>query len=98
MTTDTPVRADAAVRPPFGDRAERAAVGKAARPGAPLRSLGELDAAPDRDSVGLLLGQAESRVAGLVPVRHGRMLASPFAFYRGAAIVMAADLARTPTS
>jgi uncharacterized protein (DUF2252 family) len=48
--------------------------------------------------VGLLLDQAESRVPELVPVRHGRMLVSPFTFYRGAALPMAADLAGTPTS
>jgi uncharacterized protein (DUF2252 family) len=48
--------------------------------------------------VGLLLGQAASRVPELVPVRHGRMLVSPFTFYRGAALPMAADLAGTPAS
>jgi Uncharacterized protein conserved in bacteria (DUF2252) len=47
------------------------------------------------DPVGRLLGQAESRVPELVPVRHGRMLTSPFAYYRGAALPMAADLAGT---
>jgi hypothetical protein len=46
----------------------------------------------------LLLGQAPSRVPELIPIRHGRMLVSPFTFYRGAALVMAADLAGTPTS
>jgi uncharacterized protein (DUF2252 family) len=48
--------------------------------------------------VGLLLGQAQSRVPELVPIRHGRMLVSAFTFYRGAALPMAADLATTPTS
>ena len=48
--------------------------------------------------VGLLLGQAESRVPELVPVRHGRMLTSPFAYFRGAALPMAADLAGTRSS
>jgi uncharacterized protein (DUF2252 family) len=48
--------------------------------------------------VALLEEQAESRVPELVPVRHGRMLASPFTFYRGAAVIMAADLAATPRS
>jgi uncharacterized protein (DUF2252 family) len=48
--------------------------------------------------VGLLLEQSVSRVAELVPVRHGRMLVSPFTFYRGAALPMAADLAATPTT
>ncbi len=48
--------------------------------------------------MGLLLGQAQSRVPELVPIRHGRMLVSAFTFYRGAALPMAADLATTPTS
>ncbi len=52
-----------------------------------------MPAATSRDPVGLLLGQAKSRVPELVPVRHGRMLVSPFAYYRGAALPMAADLA-----
>ena len=46
----------------------------------------------------MLLSQAESRVPELVPIRHGRMLVSPFTYYRGAALPMAADLATTPTS
>ena len=48
--------------------------------------------------MGLLLEQAGSRVPELVPVRHGRMLVSPFTFFRGAALPMAADLARTPAT
>ncbi|HTH85273.1 DUF2252 domain-containing protein [Mycobacterium sp.] len=60
----------------------------------PRSSLADFVAAHDRpDPVALLESQAESRIADLVPVRYGRMLASPFAFYRGAAIIMAADLA-----
>jgi uncharacterized protein (DUF2252 family) len=78
-------------------RGERAAAGKAARATAPLESHGQLDPV-GRDPVGLLLGQAASRVPELVPIRHGRMLASPFAFFRGAALPMAADLARVPSS
>jgi uncharacterized protein (DUF2252 family) len=74
------------------------AAGKAARRRAPLESHREFEPAPDRDPVGLLLGQAETRVPELVAVRHGRMLVSPFAFFRGAALPMAADLATTPTS
>jgi uncharacterized protein (DUF2252 family) len=54
------------------------------------------DAAPERDAVAILLRQAETRVPELVAVRHGRMLESPFSFYRGAPAVMAADLAPTP--
>ena len=48
------------------------------------------------DPISLLEEQAESRLAELVPIRYGRMLSSPFAFYRGAALVMASDLARGP--
>ena len=54
--------------------------------------------AESRDPVGLLLSQAKTRVPDLVRIRHGRMLVSPFTFYRGAALVMAADLESTPTS
>jgi len=79
-------------------RADRVARGKDARVVAPLESHGEFSPGPGRDPVGLLLGQAESRVPELVPVRHGRMLVSPFTFYRGAALPMAADLAGTPSS
>ena len=79
-------------------RADRAARGKDARAVAPLESHAEFSPRPGRDPVGLLLGQAASRVPELVPVRHGRMLVSPFTFYRGAALPMAADLAGTPAS
>src|SRR3954449_11269557 len=79
-------------------RADRVARGKDARAVAPLESHAQFSPGPGRDPVGLLLGQAESRVAELVPVRHGRMLVSPFTYYRGAALPMAADLAGTPTS
>ena len=79
-------------------RADRVARGKDARAVAPLESNAEFSPGPGRDPVGLLLGQAESRVPELVPIRHGRMLVSPFTFYRGAALPMAADLAATPAS
>jgi len=79
-------------------RADRAALGKDARAVAPLESQAEFSPGPGRDPVGLLLGQAASRVPELVPVRHGRMLVSAFTFYRGAALPMAADLASTPAS
>jgi uncharacterized protein (DUF2252 family) len=77
-------------------RADRVARGKDAREMTPLESHAEFQPAGARDPVGLLLGQAKSRVPELVPVRHGRMLVSPFTFYRGAALPMAADLAITP--
>jgi len=79
-------------------RADRVARGKDARVVAPLESQAEFSPGRGRDPVGLLLGQAASRVPELVPVRHGRMLVSPFTFYRGAALPMAADLAGTPAS
>jgi uncharacterized protein (DUF2252 family) len=79
--------------------AERAAVGKAARAEVPRSSHGGWDPAADRrDPVELLEQQAETRVPELVPIRYGRMLTSPFAFYRGAAGLMATDLAATPSS
>jgi len=77
---------------------QSAAAGKAARQLAPLASHRDFSAAASRDPVGLLLGQAKSRVPELVPVRHGRMLVSPFAYFRGAALPMAADLAATGSS
>ena len=79
-------------------REQSIAAGKAARQRAPLESHRDFAAAASRDPVGLLLGQAESRVPELVPVRHGRMLTSPFTYYRGAALPMAADLAGTRSS
>ena len=78
-------------------RADRVARGRDARALAPLESHAEFAPGP-RDPIGLLLEQDKARVPELVPIRHGRMLASPFAFYRGAALPMAADLATTPTS
>ena len=76
--------------------AERAARGKAARAEVPRASHATLEPSPDRDPVGVLDGQAASRVPELVPIRYGRMLASPFTFYRGAAAIMASDLGPTP--
>jgi uncharacterized protein (DUF2252 family) len=79
--------------------AERVAAGKAARAAAPRSSHRGWEAPPSRpDPVGLLESQAASRVPELVPIRYGRMLVSPFAFFRGAALIMASDLATTPTS
>ncbi len=78
--------------------AERKAQGKAAREKAPLESHAEIGPDAGRDPVGLVIGQAASRVPDLVPIRHGRMLVSPFTFYRGAALPMAADLSKVPSS
>ena len=79
-------------------REQSIAAGKAARQLAPLESHWDFAVPASRDPIGLLLRQAESRVPELVPVRHGRMLLSPFAYYRGAALPMAADLAGTRAS
>ncbi|HUK72216.1 MAG TPA: DUF2252 domain-containing protein [Streptosporangiaceae bacterium] len=79
--------------------AERAARGKAARAEVPRASHAVFDPPADRpDPVSLLERQAVSRVPELVPVRYGRMLVSPFTFFRGAALPMASDLAKTPVS
>ena len=78
-------------------RAERAARGKVARAEVPRSSLGRWEPAPGRrDPVDVLEEQAQTRVPELVPIRYGRMLVSPFTFYRGAAALMAADLADAP--
>jgi uncharacterized protein (DUF2252 family) len=78
---------------------ERVALGKAARTGAPRASHQVWEEPPTRsDPVALLESQAASRVQELVPIRYGRMLVSPFTFYRGAALIMASDLATTPNS
>jgi uncharacterized protein (DUF2252 family) len=79
--------------------AERAAKGKAARAEVPRNSHAAFDPVADRrDPIGLLEEQAKSRVQELVPVRWGRMMVSPFTYYRGAALPMASDLAGTPVS
>ena len=84
-------------RVPHPTAAERAANGKAARATSPRSAHGEWEPARDRrDPVDLLEEQAASRVPELVPIRYGRMLVSPFTFYRGAAYPMAADLADAP--
>ena len=79
--------------------ADRAAKGRAARAAVPRASHAAWAPSPERrDPIAVLEAQEATRVPELVPLRHGRMVASPFAFFRGAAAVMAADLATTPTS
>lgn len=78
---------------------ERLAAGKALRQRVPRADHARYKAAANRpDPVGILEEQNRTRVAKLVPVRFARMLASPFAFLRGSAAVMSADLASTPTT
>jgi uncharacterized protein (DUF2252 family) len=79
--------------------AQRANRGRAARSAVPRSSHGAYEPGAQRpDPIGILEAQAATRVPELVPIRYGRMLSSPFAFYRGAAAIMASDLAATPRS
>jgi uncharacterized protein (DUF2252 family) len=80
-----------------GSARPAAADGKAARRDRPRSGHAELSVG-SRDPLEILARQDESRIPELVPIRYGRMLTSAFAFFRGAAAVMAADLARTPTT
>ena len=78
---------------------ERRAKGKALRRAAPRQDHGAWEPPEGRrDPVDLLSESNEGRLPHLVPIRFGRMLQSPFAFYRGSAALMAADLASTPKS
>ena len=104
-STQTGVRARQVPRSRRGARpepmspAERAAAGKAARAAVPRESHAAFGPQSGRpDPVALLEEQARSRIPELIPLRYGRMLASPFSYYRGAALPMAADLATTPVS
>jgi uncharacterized protein (DUF2252 family) len=78
---------------------QQRAHGRAARRQVPRSSHAQWRPPADRpDPVGVLEDQARTRVAGLVPIRYARMIVSPFSFYRGAAAIMAADLAKTPAT
>ncbi|HTX32571.1 MAG TPA: DUF2252 domain-containing protein [Solirubrobacteraceae bacterium] len=79
--------------------AERTERGKLARATVPRSNHAVYQPPADRaDPIEMLEAQAETRVPELVPIRYGRMLVSPFTFYRGAAKIMASDLATTPNS
>ena len=76
---------------------ERKALGKAARARISREAHATWIPAPNRpDPVDLLEAQAVTRIPELIPIRYGRMLVSPFAFYRGTAVIMASDLASMP--
>jgi uncharacterized protein (DUF2252 family) len=80
-------------------RAEQAEAGAAARRQLPRRALGTYTPAADRpDPIAIIERQSANRVPELVPIRYGRMMVSPFTFYRGAAAIMAADLGAAPDS
>ena len=84
---------------PHPDVDERRAKGEEARERTPLSAHSGWKPAADRpDPVALLEAQNATREPDLIPVRHGRMMVSPFTFYRGAAKIMAADLDGTPTA
>ncbi len=84
-------------RPP--NRAERQAAGKALRERVPREQHGEWTPPHHRrDAVDLVIESSQGRIPELVPIRYGRMAVSPFTFYRGAANIMAADLAGAPTT
>ena len=79
--------------------AELHAMGKSLREKCPRHSHAEWKAPDNRpDPLRLLEQSNKGRIPELIPIRHGRMVRTPFTFYRGAALNMAADLARTPTT
>jgi uncharacterized protein (DUF2252 family) len=99
MATATEAATEAGRRAPHVSVAERVARGKSARAEVPRSSHAAFEPPPRRpDPVKLLERQAKTRVPELVPIRYGRMLVSAFTFYRGAALIMASDLANTPRS
>ena len=81
------------------DRQERYAAGKALRQRVAREQHGEWKPGRNRrDPVGLVIESSKGRIPELIPIRYGRMMVSPFTFYRGTANIMAADLAHTPVS
>ena len=101
-TTEGTTQAAASARGPAVPHlsvAERVARGKAARAEVPRSSHASYTpSTARRDPLDVLEQQATTRVPELVPIRHGRMLVTPFTFYRGGAMIMAGDLAATPRS
>jgi uncharacterized protein (DUF2252 family) len=84
---------------PYRSQAERRAEGRALREAVPrAEHSGWTPPKERRDPVEIVLAANEGRLPELLPIRHGRMSQSPFAFYRGSAAIMAADLAHTPSS
>jgi uncharacterized protein (DUF2252 family) len=96
-TADIPAGPSWTARPWVNPEA-RAAEGKDARKRVPRVSHAAFEPAPGRDPIAILAAQEEDRLPDLVPLRHERMAASPFAYYRGTPAVMAFDLAGTPSS
>jgi uncharacterized protein (DUF2252 family) len=85
--------------PPHVSREERIQLGLAARERTPIAELGRWELPEDRrDPIDQLIEQCEPRVPELVPIKYGRMMVSPFTYFRGSPIVMAHDLARAPST
>jgi hypothetical protein len=101
-TTETVERAargfPAADPTPHPTVVERVARGRDARAQCSRTDHAAVEFPAERDPVAILEAQAQSRIPELVPIRHGWMLVSPLTFYRGAAAVMAHDLASMPRS
>ena len=94
-----PASANGPAFQPHPSRAERYAMGKSLREKCPRTSHAAWQPAADRpDPVSLVLKADEGRLPELLPLRHGRMVLSPFTFYRGSALAMAVDLAGTPAT
>ena len=85
--------------PPEATRDERRAAGKALRDRVPREQHGDWTTPSGRpDPVDLVVASSEGRIPELIPIRYGRMSVSPFTFYRGTALNMAADLSFTPST
>src|SRR5260370_39695898 len=94
-----PILEPVPVAPPLPPPKERLAEGKARRAQASRLSHADWEPAADRpDPIALLEESSRPRLQHLIPIRYGRMLASPFTYFRGSPIVMAHDLAKTPVS
>jgi hypothetical protein len=97
VTEPTPLLVSEMSAKTNGTLSERLAKGKALRQRAPRSAHAHWEPGPDRpDPVALLESSSQGRVPELIPIRYGRMLPSPFMFFRGSAAAMAFDLAATP--
>jgi uncharacterized protein (DUF2252 family) len=99
LKPDPSIKTSATLSLPYLSAEERATQGKSLRNKAPRSAHAQWQASKNRpDPVETLCASNAGRIEHLIPIRFGRMAQSPFAFYRGAAAIMASDLAQTPTS
>src|SRR4051812_11302378 len=97
VLASTDSTAFASVREPTTTREERFALGRALREKVPISALGVWNATQARpDPIDLINESHDGRLDDLVPIRVGRMVSSPYGFYRGTAVVMASDVAALP--